>query len=489
MNEQPQKVDIAVVGTGFAGVCMAIQLLKNGFTDFIILERSNDAGGTWRDNNYPGAACDVHSHLYSFSFEPNPNWSRMFAGHKEIYDYTWHGIKKYGLEPHIRYGKEVTGGKFISESSEWEIGFTDGTNLRANKWLNGMGPLNRPVFPNLSGVKEFKGDYFHSSEWQHDVDLKGKKVAVVGTGASAIQVVPNIADTVKELHVFQRSAPWIIHKPDRPMMKGEKWLFKHLPFIQKLYRWRIYWQNELTAIILVYRPKLTKYIAKLGQMQLNKYIKDPELRKKFTPNYSMGCKRILPSNHFYPTFNKDHVHLNIEGIERITENGILDKSGNEIELDAIIYATGFQASEYPEEFQVTGKDGQPLAEVWKDGPEAYLGTTLSGFPNMFFIIGPNTGLGHSSMTIMIEASVQYIIECLKAMKKNDAKTMDVKQDVQDAFNVDIQAKLAKTIWQSGGCVSWYQTSTGKNTSLWPGFTFSFINKTKRVKEGDYEFIQ
>jgi len=487
VNEQPPKVDIVVVGTGFAGVCMGIQLLKNDFTDFVILERYKDAGGTWRDNTYPGAACDVHSHLYSFSFEPNPNWSRMFSDHKEIYDYTWHCIRKYGLEKYIRYEKSILGGDYDATKAEWTINLTDGTTQKCNKWMNGMGPLNRPVFPNLEGFNDFKGAHFHSSEWNHDYDISGKKVAVVGTGASAVQIVPNIIDKVKELTLFQRTAAWIIHKPDRKMTKVEKWLFKHIPFIQKLYRWRVYWQNEMTAIILVYRPKLTKYVQKLGEMQLKRGIKNPELRQKLTPSYSIGCKRILPSNYFYPALEKENAHLHVEGIERITEKGILDKNGKETEVDCIIYATGFEAADFPSWFKVSGDKGQQLIDVWKDGPEAYLGSTVSGFPNMFMLIGPNTGLGHTSMTIMIEASVQYAISCLKAMKEKNAKSMDVKTEVQASFNKTIQKKLAKTVWMTGGCKSWYVAKTGKNTSLWPGFTFTFINRTKTVNASEYHF--
>lgn len=488
MTELPSKVDIVVVGTGFAGVCMGIKLLENGFKDFLILERSDDVGGTWRDNTYPGAACDVHSHLYSYSFEPNPNWSRMFANHREIYDYTKHCVQKYGLEPYIRYGKSVLGGDYDAATSEWTINLADGTNFKCNKWINGMGPLNRPVFPNLEGIDAFKGPHFHSSEWRHDVDLKGKKVAVVGTGASAVQIVPNIVDTVSELHLYQRTAPWVIHKPDREMTGLEKWLFKHVPFVQKLYRWRIYWQNEFTVNLLVHKPQWTKLIAGLGKRQLRKGIKDPELREKLTPNYSPGCKRILPSNVFYPAIAKENVQLHTEGIDRITESGLLGKDGHETKVDVIIYATGFEAADFPTWFKVSGKNGQQLLDVWKDGPEAYLGTLVSGFPNMFMLIGPNTGLGHTSMIIMIEAAVQYTIECLKALQRHHAKALDVKPEVQQTYNADIQRKLATTVWAVGGCNSWYISKTGKNTSVWPDFTFNYMRATKKVKDGDFEYL-
>ena len=487
MTKLPEKSDIVVIGTGFAGVCMGIKLLENGFNDFVILERSNDVGGTWRDNTYPGAACDVPSHLYCFSFEPNPNWSRMYSGHKEIYDYTWHCVRKYGLEKHIIFEKSILGGDYDAANSEWTINMTDGTSMKCNKWINGMGPLNRPVFPNLEGFNDFKGDYFHSSEWRHDVDLKGKKVAVIGTGASAVQITPNIADEVSELHVFQRTASWIIPKRDRDMMGWEKWLFRKVPFVQKLYRWFIYWQNEVRTPIFVHYPQLTKYTGLLGSSYLKRVIKDPELRQKLTPHYSMGCKRILPSNHFYQTLNKEHVLLHADGIERITENGILDKNGNETKVDCIIYATGFEAADFPKWFKVSGDKGQQLMDVWKEGPEAYLGAVVSGFPNMFMLIGPNTGLGHTSMTIMIEACVNYVVECLKTIRKREAKSMDLKPEVQTAFNEDLQKRLAKTVWMTGGCQSWYISKTGKNTSLWPMSTLTYMSRTKRVNEGDFSF--
>lgn len=487
MNELPQRVDIVVVGTGFSGVCMGIQLIKNGFTDFVILERSTDVGGTWRDNTYPGAACDVPSPLYCFSFEPNPNWSRMYSDHKEIYEYTQHCVRKYGLEKYIRFEHAILRADYDATLAEWTINMTDGSTLTCNKWVNGMGPLNRPVSPNLEGIKDFKGTSFHSSEWQHDIDLKGKKVAVIGTGASAVQIVPNIADTVAELHVFQRTASWIIPKKDREMKQWEKRLFKKVPLVQKLYRWSIYWQNEIRTPLFVHCPKLSRYASILGKVYLERSIKDVELREKLRPQYSMGCKRILPSRGFYRALKKEHVHLNADGITRITENGILDKQGNETKVDHIVYATGFEAADFPSWFKVSGNKNQQLMDVWKDGPEAYLGTTVSGFPNMFVLIGPNTGLGHTSMTIMIEASVQYVIACLKAMEKHNAKSMEVKAEVQASFNTKIQKKLAKTIWMTGGCNSWYISKTGKNTSLWPGFTFSFARRTKRVKAKEYHF--
>lgn len=475
---------IVVIGTGFAGICMGIKLLEAGTHDFIILEKSSEIGGTWRDNTYPGAACDVVSHLYSFSFEPNPGWSRMFAQQQEILDYTRHCAEKYGLKPHIRFNQEVTGGIFDEAGSQWVIHIKNDNDLRANVWINGMGPLNRAVMPDIPGLDTFSGNAFHSMHWQHDCELKGKRVGVVGTGASSIQIVPNIAKQVSELHVFQRTAAWVIHKPDRPMRAWEKWLFKALPFTQRLYRWYFYWVNELTVVALVKRPALTRFIKMLAERQMKRAGLPRELQKQLTPNYTIGCKRILPNNEFYPTFHLPHVHLHTTGIDHIAGNTLIGKDGTRTELDVLILATGFEAAEFPATFTVRGRKGQLLSEAWNEGPEAYLGSTVSGFPNMFFIVGPNTGLGHSSMILMIESQVRYIVSCLHEMGERGAATMDVLPEIQSRYNEEIQNRLVTTVWNSG-CVSWYRTKAGKNTSLWPGHTFEFSRRTQSVQPSEY----
>lgn len=475
---------IVIIGTGFAGICMGIKLLEAGVSDFIILEKSSDIGGTWRDNTYPGAACDVISHLYSFSFEPNPGWSRMFAQQQEILDYTRHCVEKYGLGPHIRFNREVTGGTFDTEHALWRIHMKDGADITARIWINGMGPLNRAVMPDIPGLEDFAGDAFHSMHWRHDCDLKGRRVAVVGTGASGIQIVPNIAQKVGELHLFQRTAAWVLHKPDRPMRAWEQRMFKVFPFTQRMYRTLFYWVNELTVIALAKRPSLTRFIRMLAERHMRRSGLTHELREQLTPDYTIGCKRILPSNDFYPTMLLPHVHLHTEGIARIEGRTMVGKHGKRTDVDVLILATGFEAAEFPSAFTVRGNNGQLLNEVWADGPEAFLGTTVSGFPNMFFIIGPNTGLGHSSMILMIEAQVRYIVSCISQMGRSGADTIEVREDVQRRYNAEIQQRLEGTVWNSG-CVSWYRTKGGKNTSLWPGHTFEFMRRTAAVRKDDY----
>lgn len=481
-----RKYKIAIIGSGFAGIGMGIKLLEAGIDDFVILERANEAGGTWRDNTYPGAACDVSSHLYSFSFEPNPNWNRMFSGQAEILKYLKHCVKKYGLEKHISFNSNVTGGKYKEDLGIWEIGIENDLPVECRFLINGMGPLNRPSVPDFIGLESFKGDAFHSSEWDHNVDLKGKKVAVIGTGASAIQVVPSIATEVEGLYLFQRTPAWIMPKPDRKMGKIEKWLFNKIPFVQKAYRSFIYGVNELTAFALVYQPKLIKLIQKVSIRNMKRQVKDVTLQEKLTPKYSMGCKRILLSNNYYPALNRDNVKVVTESIESITEKGILTTNKEDFNVDVIVFCTGFVAAEYPEHFKFYGRDGFELSEQWKNGPEAYLGTTVNGFPNFYFIIGPNTGLGHNSMVFMIESQINYILDSIKKVSVKKAKSIEVKNEVQKAFNDKVQNKLRGTIWNSG-CASWYLGKNGKNTTIWPGFTFEFWSQSRKIDDSDYNW--
>lgn len=479
--------EIIILGAGFAGICMGIQLQKAGIKDFIIVEKADDIGGTWRDNTYPGAACDVSSHLYSYSFEQNPNWNRMFSGQKEIYNYLKHCVAKYQLESYIHFNIEILGGNYNETTGKWTLQ-TNKEDRECRFWVNAMGPLNRQNFPNIQGRTSFEGAAFHSSQWNHDFDLKDKKVAVVGTGASAIQIIPAIAAQVKELVVFQRSPAWVMPKPDREMSSIEKTLFRKLPFVQRLYRNSIYLLNELTALALVYKPKWTKLIEKLATLHIKKYIKEEQLRKKLLPDYNIGCKRILLSNDYYPALKQDNVEVFTKGISEINAKGIVTADGKQKNFDAIVYCTGFTASEFPQHFKVTGKDKKELLKEWSNGPEAYLGSTVAGFPNMFFIIGPNTGLGHTSMIFMIESQVNYIIDAIKKVKAQDVMAMEVKEEVQERFNREIQDKLKGTVWSSG-CSSWYLTSYGKNTTVWPGFTFEFWNRNKKVILSDYHWIK
>ena len=487
-----QTDHVLIIGTGFAGLGMAIRLKQAGFDDFTILEQAPSLGGTWRDNHYPGAACDVPSPLYSFSFEPNPRWSRMFAPQKEILEYLNHCADKYGVRAHIKFDCGVKRAAFDEKTGLWEVLTTDGKTLRARAIVAGCGGLSKPSLPDLAGLKTFLGKVFHTARWDHSFSLEGKRVAVIGTGASAIQVVPAIVSKVSSLKLFQRTPPWIIPKPDPAFSERTQALFAKLPAVQTLTRNAIYWLLEAFALGFVVDPRLMKPLQNQALKYLARAVSDPVLRDKLTPKYTIGCKRILFTNDYFPAVQRENVEVITDTIEQITEHGVVTRaaSGERVtrEVDAIILATGFQAAEACAPFEVVGRRGQDLNETWRNGAEAYLGTTVSGFPNFFTIVGPNTGLGHSSMVFMIESQVQYILSALQTMRAKNVKTLDVREGAQTLYNQRLHARLNQTVWSKGGCTSWYQTKSGKNTTLWPGFTFEYRLKTRKFDPRPYELI-
>ncbi len=478
------RTPIVIVGTGFAGLGMGIRLKQAGIHDFTILERADEVGGTWRENHYPGAACDIESHLYSFSFEPNPRWTRQFAPQKEILDYLIHCADKYQLRPHIRFGSTVASARFDEKESCWEVRLSDGKTLTCQFLITACGGLSKPATPEILGLDSFRGKMFHSARWDHSYSLSGKRVAVIGTGASAIQIVPSIAPQVAKLAVFQRTPPWIMPKRDHAITEVQQHRFARHPAVQRAARSLIYLAHELLALGFVIEPKILEMISRLVRKFLQKSIPDPELREKLTPHYAMGCKRILISNDYYPALRRDNVELVTSPIDRITETGIRTQDGQQRELDAIVLATGFEAADIVCPFPLQGRQGRELSDLWKDGAEAYLGTTIAGFPNAFMIVGPNTGLGHNSMIYMIESQIAYILSALEQVRKAGFSAVEVRADVQARYNQEIQRRLAGTVWSSG-CVSWYQTKNGKNTTLWPGFTFEYRYRTRRFSARDY----
>jgi cation diffusion facilitator CzcD-associated flavoprotein CzcO len=469
---------IAIVGTGFAGLCMGIRLKRAGIDSFTIYEAADSIGGTWRDNTYPGAACDVQSHLYSFSFEPNPRWSRMFAQQQEIRDYLEHCADKYDLRRHIRFNCKVSASRFDREAGTWTVELENGEHAEFDLITTATGGLSRPAYPNIPGISSFTGKLFHSARWDHEFDLAGKKVGVIGTGASAIQFVPQIAPRVRELKLFQRTPPWIVPKPDRAIGRFEQALYRLFPPLQSLYRIFIYWLLELRVLGFVLNPKIMEWPQREAVKYIEASVRDPKLRAKVTPDYVFGCKRVLLSNDYYPALNRENVEVVDTGIREVTPTGVTTNDGTHYELDALILGTGFAASESAAPFAVSGVEGVDLNEHWKDGAEAYLGTAVAGYPNFFMIIGPNTGLGHSSLVFIIEAQVDHVMRAIAAMREQRASFIEVREDAQQRFNRRLHAALERTVWSSG-CVSWYRTSTGKNTTLWPGFTFTFRNLARR----------
>ncbi len=479
-----ERTSIVIIGTGFAGLGMAIRLKQAGIDDFVIFEQSADLGGTWRDNHYPGAACDIESHLYSFSFEPNPGWTRMFAPQAEILAYLRHCAEKYDILRHISFNSTVAKGTFDKKSNEWTIKLVDGRTVQAPVVVSGCGGLSRPTLPEIEGIDTFAGKWFHSARWDANYDLSGKTVAVIGTGASSIQVVPAIAGTVKKLHLFQRTPPWIMPRPDRAMREVERVLFAQLPQMQTVLRARIFWRHELGAYGFTVNPKIMRLGAYLGKRFLAREVRDSALRERLTPKYTFGCKRVLISNDYYEAVQRPNVDLVTVGIKRVVPRGVEMVDGSVVVVDAIVYCTGFEAAECAAPFELKGIDGQDLNDEWKSGAEAYLGMTVTGFPNMFMIVGPNTGLGHSSMVFMIESQIAYILSCLQWMRFKNVKRVDVMADAQARFNKHLHARLAKTVWATD-CNAWYRTRSGKNTTLWPGFTVEFRWRTRRFDPSVY----
>lgn len=471
---------IIIIGSGFSGLGMAIKLKESGENNFIVLEKEQGVGGTWRVNHYPGCACDVPSHLYSFSFEPNPQWSRMFAPQQEIKAYLERCAQQYGVLPHVRLGIEVSTLRWDEARQLWQIQCADGRAFTASIVVSGMGGLAIPAYPNVKGLENFQGKMFHSQQWDHDYDLRGKRVAVIGTGASAIQFVPHVQKQAARLDLYQRTAPWIMSKPDRAMTWLEKNLFQRFPASQRALRDGIYWALESRVLAFVINPRIMAIAKRQALQHIRKQISNPELRKKVTPDYTIGCKRILMSDEYYPALDSANVEVITDGIREVRANSIVDVNGVEREVDAIIFGTGFKAADPVPPGVVFGRNGKDLGDIWRQGPEAYKGTTVAGFPNLFFLMGPNTGLGHNSMVYMIESQIAYVLDALKTMTKKRLLSVEVRQRDQDDYNADIQGRMTGTVWSSGGCQSWYiHPVSGKNVTLWPGFTWQFRQQTRR----------
>lgn len=480
---KPKHVRVAIVGAGFSGLGLAIRLKQQGVNDFVLLERADDVGGTWRDNTYPGCACDVPAHLYSFSFAPNPNWSHTFAPQPEILEYLRYCARKFGVTPHICWNHEVQDAAWDEDSQQWRI-TTNRGEFTAQLLALGNGPLSEPAIPPIPGIERFEGTMFHSSRWSHTYVLTGKRVAVIGTGASAIQFVPHIQPQVDRLLLFQRTPPWILPRLDRYIEEKRRALFHRLPIVQRFIRTRMYWQRELLVLGFTSRTRLMDRAEQLARQHMEAQVPDPALREKLKPSYRMGCKRILLSDDFYPAITQENVEVITDRISEVRPNSIVTADGVERACDTIIFATGFHVTDMPMAEHVYGRGGQSLADAWSAGPQAYLGTTVAGFPNLFLLIGPNTGLGHTSMIFMIESQLPYILGCLRLLERRRLQAFDVRPEAQDAYNAEVQQRMQGTVWTSG-CASWYLDARGRNTTLWPGFTWDYRRKTRRFDAANY----
>ncbi|MEM1321904.1 MAG: NAD(P)/FAD-dependent oxidoreductase [Bacteroidota bacterium] len=478
---------LAVIGTGFGGLAMAIRLKAEGMEDFVLLEGAEGVGGTWRENTYPGCACDIPSQLYSFSFAPNPDWTRAFPSQPEILAYLRNCVAHYKLTPYIRYQSKVQQLAFDAELGGWRIQLEGRPPMKVRMVVVATGQLSRPSVPALTGLEDFAGRSFHSARWPEDIDLRGKRVAVVGTGASAIQIVPSIVEQVEQLDLYQRTPPWVMPRPDRPISSLEKWLFKKLPFTQALSRHLIYWRLEATIGGFTGQHWITKIAEQAARLHLKRQVPDLELRQALRPSYQMGCKRVLVSNDYYPALLRPNARLITEGLDRIKSHHMVLKNGEERATDVLILATGFRAADFLTGIRIKGLGGRELMDDWASkGPEAYYGITVSGYPNLCFMMGPNTNLGHNSIIHMLESQANYILEYWKIVQKGPKRMLNLKAEVQQSFNQRLQKRLRRSIWQQGGCASWYQNAEGRNTLMWPGSTVAYRWQTRRARPEDYQ---
>jgi cation diffusion facilitator CzcD-associated flavoprotein CzcO len=480
---EPPHVHVAILGSGFSGLGAAIRLAGDGVDDLVVFERADDVGGTWRDNSYPGCACDVPSHLYSFSFAPNPRWTRTYSPAGEIWQYLRDCAELFGLMPRLRFGHEVLAAAWDDERRRWTIETSQG-RWTADAFVSGSGFLSEPAVPDLPGLASFSGTTFHSARWNHGFDPAGRCVAVIGTGASAIQIVPELRKTAGRVTVFQRTPPWIVPRRDRPLRRWEHRMYGAFPPAQRVARAFVYWTRELLLRSFL-QPVEGGRNERLARRHLEAQVTDPELRAKLTPDYRMGCKRILLSTDYYPALQAPNVELVTDRIAEIRPRGILTAGGVEHEADAIVFATGFRVTEPPIAERVRGRDGRTLAEVWGGSPQAHLGTTVSGFPNFFLLLGPNTGLGHTSVVYMIEAQIEHLRSALTALRANGHRTLEPRPEAQAAFVSEVDERMRTTVWMAGGCASWYIDRTGRIATLWPGRTRPFRKRVARFDPREY----
>ncbi len=480
-------VETLIVGAGFSGLGMAIRLREAGMDSFLVIEKSEGIGGTWWENRYPGCACDIPSHLYSFSFDLNPKWSRMFAGWKEIQEYLEACASRHGVRERIRFKTPLKEAIWDEDAGLWRAVAGD-LKIAARVLVSGMGALHVPRFPELKGIETFAGPAFHSAEWDASVDLKGKNVAVIGTGASSIQFVPQIAPVVGKLSLYQRTPPWIVPKLDHPI--GDKWRrrFEKVPGLMRMFRTFLFWGLEIRVAGFLGNRWLRGLGEKEARKHLAAQVPDAELRAKLTPSYEFGCKRVLISNDFYPALARENVELVTEGIAEVRAHSIVTTDGVERPVDVLIYGTGFRVTDMLLGTKIVGRGGVEIHDAWKDRASAFLGITVAGFPNFFLLLGPNTGLGHNSVVLMIEAQVRYVMSCLRLMKKRGQAVMDVKESSQRKFADWVRERLASTVWIAGGCKSWYQDQkTGESPVVWPGSVVDYRRRTRAASAADYRF--
>jgi cation diffusion facilitator CzcD-associated flavoprotein CzcO len=476
-------VRVAIVGAGFGGLGAAIRLLQSGERDLVVLERAEEIGGTWRDNTYPGCACDVPSVLYSFSFAPNPQWSHSFSRQPEIWDYLKDCVERFNLRPFLRLGVELQQATWDDSAQHWRIRTSDG-DLTADLLVAATGPLCEPRIPDIQGLDSFAGTVFHSARWRHDHDLTGRSVAVVGTGASAIQFVPAIAPQVDQLTIFQRTPPWIVPRSDRALTPLEHAAYRRVPLLQRLARNVVYTAREVLVLGMLH-PRLARVQQRIGEAHLRRQVPDAELRAALTPDYAMGCKRILISSDYLPALSRPNVRLETSAVTEVRPHSVVGADGTEHAVDTIILGTGFHVTDQPIADRVTGRDGRTLSEHWQGSPQAYDTVTVTGFPNLFLLLGPNSGLGHTSVVVMAEAAIDHLLAAVAHLDRTGAAALEPSGPAQSAFVREVDRRMKGSVWTAGGCRSWYLDQTGRNSALWPGFTIPFRRRLRRLRPADY----
>ena len=475
---------VLIVGAGFAGLGTAIRLLQQGIDDFVVLERADEVGGTWRDNTYPGAACDIPSLLYSYGFEQNPDWSRAYSGSAEILGYIKTMVDKYSLSRFIRFGVNVTGLEFDEESALWTAQTADGSQFTARTAVMASGPLANASLPDIRGLDTFDGHKIHSARWDHHYDMSDKRVAVIGTGASAVQIIPELVKTARSVKVFQRTPGWVLPRPDFSHPQWVRTAFRRLPRVQNVGRQAWFWGHELMAVGMVWDTPVTTGIQLLAKANLRRQVSDTWLRRQLTPNFRAGCKRMLMSSDYYPALQRDNCKLVSWPIATLSPNGIRTADGIEHELDCIVFATGFDVCKAGTPFPIRGAHGRELSDEWSQGAYAYRSVTVAGYPNLFFTFGPNSGPGHNSALVYMEAEINYIVKAIGAIIANDLSTLEVREDRQNNYHGEVQQRLGSTTWNSG-CKSWYLTNDGYNGTMYPGFATQFKRALSKVDMGDY----
>jgi cation diffusion facilitator CzcD-associated flavoprotein CzcO len=483
-NEFP----IAIIGAGFGGIGMAIRLKQAGLSSFTMFERGPEIGGTWRDNTYPGAACDVPSHAYSLSFEQYPGWTRKFSPSEEIQAYLLRLVEKWGLRSHLRLGTEIVEARFDEARGAWALTTGAGETVTARVVVSAVGGLVDPALPDIKGIESFAGEIFHTARWRHDYELTGKRVAVIGTGASAVQVVPAIAQQVEKLSVFQRTPAWVVPKLDKRYSERTRRLFARFPLLLRASRFLKYAASELLGpMIFLDAPRLSALAERMSLRHLHAQVKDPALREKLTPHFQFGCKRILVSDDYWASFERENVELVTDPIDRIEREGIVTKDGVRHDADAIVLATGFAVGLAAAPFPVTGRGGRLLDDAWRGGAVAYKGMTVSGFPNWFILMGPNTGPGHTSVLVYTEAQIAHVRQAIERMRRDGLRFVDVRPDVQERYNAGIQGRMKYMVWSS--CKSWYLSPDGSNHALYPGFAAEYALRARRFHPSDYELAR